>query len=260
MSQYGPGWRFDLEDFDYLERTSTPLLYSAGEIQPSVSMRAAGLKIENQGRFSSCVGHALSSALECCNWLETRQWEQLSRWWCYITAQMATGMQGRDNGATIAGAAKAAKERGVCLEKTFPYPQFYTDRLPQSAAAEAAEHKVKSWRFAADHNEVNHFIGSGFGFGILGIDWRRGLADSRNGEMSERTFVGPSAGGHALMASGYFRNGDSEIANSHTPNWGDKGFGRMSKGLMDMCCKQRQVVLISDLEAFERPRDFGGMA
>lgn len=258
MSEFGTGWRQDLEDFDFIERTETPVLFGSTDIPSRFSLREKGARVENQRALSACLGNALALALEGCNYFQTGVFVELSRWFCYISAQIEDGIIG-DKGASITGGAKAASKRGVCREVTLPYPSRYTNHLPDAAKKEAQEHLLKSWRLARDHNEVIQFIGSGLGFGLLGMDWRQGIADSRTGEMSERTFRGPSPGGHALGITGYFENEDTEIGNSHGTEWGDGGWGRMTPGLLDYLCRLRQVVLVSDLESFHKPRDFGGM-
>lgn len=262
MSDWGLGYRIEDEDSGYLLETSTPILFAApaDSLPPSVSFRAAGLRIENQGQFGSCVGHGGSSCLEICNWLDTRQWINLSRWWCYIAAQRATGMNGRDAGATISGMAQAAKDRGVCLESTYPYPSNYIDNLPSNAANEAKEHRIKAYAKMTDVQSVRHFIGSGLGSVILGMPWMSVIANSTTGEMSERTFTGRNMGGHCLCVTGYHSNGDLEIANSHSSQWGDQGWGRMTEGLARRLIQQGEWYGMSDLQEFTQPRTFGGMA
>lgn len=262
MSDWGLGYRIEDEDSAYLLETSTPILFSAaaGSLPESVSFRSKGLRIEHQGRFGACVGNAGSTCLEICNYIDTSTWIQLSRWWCYIAAQRATGMNGRDAGATISGMAQAAKERGVCLESTYKYPSVYVDNLPVNAANEAKEHRIKAYAKMTDVQSVRHFIGSGLGSVILGMPWMSVIANSTTGEMSERTFTGRNLGGHCLCVTGYHSNGDLEIANSHSTQWGDKGWGRMTEGLARRLIQQGEWYGMSDLQEFTQPRTFGGMA
>lgn len=261
MSEFKSGYLIEEEDHAFLESTSTPMLFS-GAIPQKVSFREKGLRIENQGRMGSCGGHAGSSVLECLNWLDTKEWIQLSRMWCYIAAQRESGHNGRDVGCTISGLAKAMQTRGVCLESTFPYPDRYSDVLPRSAAEEAAQHKIKAWSRLRSVDAMCQFLGTGQGAIAIGIPWVSGFANG-DGELSSRTMRGQYLGGHAMEFSGY--NLDSEIfetANSHGTIWGDGGYGRMTFELVTKLVNsgESEFIGMSDLEEFTQPRDFGGMA
>lgn len=254
-----PGYLIEEEDHAFLESTSTPVLF-AGPIPQKVSFREKGLRIENQGRMGSCGGHAGSSVLECLNWLDTKDWIQLSRMWCYIAAQRETGHNGRDVGCTISGLAKAMQSRGVCLESSLPYPDRYSDVLPRSAAEEAAQHKIKTFTRLPTAEQARQFIGSGLGLIAIGLPWMNGF---QNGEISSRTANGGSIGGHALAVTGY---DDSrrlfEVANSWGQQAGSSGWFTMTYEFWDKIFRTQnaEAVGMSDLEEFSAPRDFGGMA
>lgn len=255
-----PGYLIEEEDHAFLESTSTPVLFTAGELPKRVSFREKGVRIENQGRFGSCGGHAGSTVLECLNFLDTGDWIQLSRWWCYIAAQRETGHNGRDAGCTISGLAKAMQSRGVCLETSLPYPDRYTDILPRAAAEEASQHKIKTWTRLPTSDQARQFIGSGLGFPAIGIPWMNGF---QGGEISSRTYNGGSIGGHALAITGY---DDSrrvfEVPNSWGQQAGQSGWFTMTYEFYDKIFQgnQAEAIGFSDLEEFAQPRTFGEMA
>ena len=255
------GYLIEEEDHDFLESTSTPMLF-AGAIPKRVSFREKGLRIKNQLRMGSCGGHSGASVGEVCNFLDAKAWEQLSRMWCYIAAQRETGHNGRDVGCTISGLAKAMQTRGVCLESTFPYPDRYSDVLPRSAAEEAAQHKIKAWSRLRSVDAMCQFLGTGMGAISIGIPWVSGFANG-SGELSSRTMSGQRLGGHAMAFSGYDMDKEFfETANSHGEGWGDKGWGRFSFELVAKLVAngESEFIGMSDLEEFSAPRDFGGMA
>lgn len=95
----------------------------------------------NQGSFSCCVGGGLSGCFEHRNLVETGEFIRRSMWQAYIAAQEASGMLGRDSGASLAGALTAAGKVGVSIDSLCPMPQGYTTRIPQEALKNAAAHK-----------------------------------------------------------------------------------------------------------------------
>jgi hypothetical protein len=259
VNEFKSGYLIEEEDHAFLESTSTPMLFS-GPISQKVSFREKGLRIENQGRMGSCGGHAGSSVLECLNWLDTKDWVQLSRMWCYIAAQRETGHNGRDVGCTISGLAKAMQSRGVCLESSLPYPDRYSDVLPRSAAEEAAQHKIKAFTRLPTAEQARQFIGSGLGLIAIGIPWMNGF---QGGEISSRTANGGSIGGHALAVTGYDDSTRTfEVPNSWGEQAGNQGWFRMTYEFWDKIFRGQNAEAIgfSDLEEFTQPRDFGGMA
>lgn len=260
MTDYKTGYRIEDEDHQFLAATSTPLLFSATVLPERVSYKDKGVRIENQGQFGSCGGHAGSTVLECLNYLDTGRWVQLSRWWCYIAAQREDGFNGKDAGCSISGLAKAMQKRGVCLETSLPYPDRYRDVLPQSAAEEAAKHKIKAWSRLPTADKVRQFIGSGLGFPAIGIPWMKGFD---TGEISSRTYRGQNIGGHALAITGYNDAKDYfEIPNSWGTQAGVGGWFYMSYEFYDkiMAGGQSEGIGFSDLQEFRQPRTFGGMA
>jgi len=59
----------------------------------------------------------------------------------YLRGKAQDGIRG-DNGMTISGGVKQLRERGCCLESTFPYPGRYVQSIPTGADAEAAKYKL----------------------------------------------------------------------------------------------------------------------
>ncbi len=62
-------------------------------------------------------------------------------WQAYIESQRACNMLGRDGGASLAGALKAAGTVGVCLDELCPMPTSYTTKISAEATADANRHK-----------------------------------------------------------------------------------------------------------------------
>ena len=139
------GWLQHKEDRAHLKLTATPFSISGTFTAPDAIDPRSWMTIEDQGQMGSCSGNAMTSCLELLNWFDTGgDVVQLSRMFSYLAAQKMDGLLGRDTGATISGAVKAAKTFGTCLESTFPYPSRYVDSIPTAALSEAGEHRPRS--------------------------------------------------------------------------------------------------------------------
>ena len=218
------------------------------------------MTIEDQGQMGSCSGQAMSSCLELLNWFDTQGEKiQLSRMFAYLSAQKLDGLLGRDTGATISGAVKAAKTFGICLEETFPYPPKYSDGIPARALNEASKHRLIAHAVLNNYDDVFNFLASGVGAVEIGIPWRASLANN-NGVIDVST--GKTYGGHALAIVGFVRNKKDNqnrkyliMANSHGRKWGKNGFALIAPRLFDEWSRDNfsEMIGMSDLEEF-RPR------
>lgn len=95
----------------------------------------------NQGSFSCCVGGGLSGCFEHRQLVETGAFIRYSMWQAYIEAQRACRMLGRDGGASLAGALRAAGSVGVARNDLCQMPNGYTTDIPPAAIADAGQHK-----------------------------------------------------------------------------------------------------------------------
>jgi len=252
------GWLADEEKRYALHATATPFDKSLFRGDPPEEFDPRPwLKIENQQNMGSCAGHACSSVLEVCNWIDTQgEIVQLSRMYAYIMGQKESGIVG-DRGATISGVVKSAKRNGICLEKTHPYPDpvRYTREISDKAHAEAAEHKLINHSVLEDYDDVYKFIASGVGAVEIGIKWVSSLRN--NGGVVDR-LSGGGGGGHALAIVGWTKRKDTQgrnyliMANSHGTRWGKNGFAEIAPRLFDQWGEERysEMIGMSDLQEY----------
>lgn len=99
------------------------------------------MRRDDQGQRNSCAAHGGTNVMEKLAYMKTGQMTQLSRQFLYIEGQRAGGMRVADQGCTLYGITKAAKEIGVCTEETVPYGPWTTN-FPQRAYQEAANWKL----------------------------------------------------------------------------------------------------------------------
>lgn len=220
------------------------------------------IRVENQGSFNSCVGHGLSSCGEACAYLDSGGTlkVQFSRWGAYIWSQQEGGMVGRDNGATITGAVKAAVKYGFCPEEIWPYPTRYSVKVPAEAVAAAAPFQLLAHTPIRSYDQGFEWMNQGKGPLLIGIDWTKGLADN-TGDVTLGDLGGRTLGGHCMFLWGWLSDGRLWLGNSHSPTWGQAGWRPTRPEVLDRWCRNGEVFGLSDLKDVKESRpvicDFG---
>ena len=236
MTHTYSGWRKDLEPVSAGTASFTARIYDA----PKEVDHRDWLKVEHQGSIGSCTGHACTTALEICNYIQTQgQIIQLNRMFSYITGQEACGLVGKDQGSTIAGVVNAARGAGICPEEVWPYSGRYTTRVPQRAREAANNHKLRQWTRLNSYGQIFDFLAMGQGAVILGIRWTSEYADT---DGIIRKVKGRNLGGHALAFTGYTAMRDSRrnrliLTNSHGKGWGRGGHAQVVADVVDEWCE-----------------------
>jgi C1A family cysteine protease len=266
MTDFPTGWARDLENTEYLRkgglRFAAPQLL--GDVPEEFDTRPM-INTENQLATSSCVGHATSSCIEACAWIAAKEAneavpEQFSRWFAYLQAQKQGGMLGRDNGATMSGAAQAMKLVGCCKESTLPFPGRYVTTIPRGALDEASQFKIRSHASLSNYKQVFDFMAGGFGATIIGVAWTSRLANSTG--VVELADVKGQGGGHALCLWGWSKRKDEQgrhylwMHNSHGKTYGNNGRVEVAPSAVDFwgASRNNEMIGLSDLTGFDRPR------
>lgn len=199
---------------------------------------------EDQRQVNSCGGHGGTTAFERAYEIQTGVRKQFSRMFLYLRGKAEDGIRG-DNGMTISGGVKCLKERGCCTEDTFPYPGRYVESIPSGADEEAALFKLGSSvdvQAQDDPNEyAQKFLGHNMGALYNGCAWTSSMANPVNGVIERWTTPGRD-GGHAWAYVGLSERTDAKgrhyywLANSHSVQWGRRGFAEMSPdAYLGMC-------------------------
>lgn len=161
----------------------------------------AGLKMEHQRRLSSCTGHGITTAAECCAGLKVGSFEnipQLSRMFAYLMGQRIFGNFGRDAGCGIKAVVDSARFNGIPLEKDMPYPSAYSVNITSGAIEAAKPYKIQNHCMIGGSTEAVSFLDCGFGAIVFGVTMTAGIRNCR-GRLNVRD-VKPdgSRGGHCV--------------------------------------------------------------
>ena len=247
------------ENKAWLKEAASPFPFTSFEASqaPDEIDHRPWLQVENQGPVSSCVGHGDSSTLEVCNFYDTGgEVINLSRMYAYLTAQKASGLFGRDQGATISGALAANANDGICLEKTFPYPGKYVTRITKEAHDEASQHKLIRHTPMRTYEDCMAWLQTGQGGIVIGVRWVSSLINTTG---VIESISGRSSGFHCMAILGYSQRKDSRgrkylwMVNSHGKGWGNAGWAEVAPAVIAQWCKRtdwEELIGASDLQEY----------
>lgn len=213
------------------------------------------IRTELQGSFSSCIGHGLSSSGEVCAWIDSGgKWSpQFSRWGAYIWAQKESGLLGKDQGAMISGAVKAATKYGFCPETLWPYPSRYTTSIPAEAPNAAAPYQLMSHVVIKGYEDGFNWINQGKGPLLIGVNWTPGLANN-TGDVTLADAKGRTLGGHCMFIWGWKSDGCLWLGNSHGTGWGQSGWRPVRPEVVTYWAQTQEVYGLSDLKDVQESR------
>lgn len=176
------------------------------------------VKIFNQGRHGSCVGHGSGTA--ACRAWHIGGGEDHVFSPCFIYGLINGG---RDAGASILASMRVLQETGVCLESEVPEGMIYRNQFPQSAFETA-----KRFRFHCIAARTREQFASGLQYGwqgVFGLAVGGAFQAYRGGGLAR---VGWGAANHCLASRGMVvtKFGKPAIygVNSWGDGWGEGGY------------------------------------
>lgn len=203
---------------------------------------------EDQKQVNSCGGHGGTTAFERAYEIDQGVRVQFSRMYLYLRGKAQDGIRG-DNGMTISGGVKQLRERGCCLESTFPYPGRYVQSIPTGADAEAAKYKLGAAVDVTASGDVNEFaqrfLGHNMGALYNGCSWTDAFSNPVNGVIERWATPTSRDGGHAWALVGLSPRQDSRgyhyywLANSWGVSWGRRGFAELAPEAFAGMCAHR---------------------
>lgn len=217
-----------LPTLERLEPTPPSYAVSSDEYKNLPEEWHSDVPARSQGNFSSCVGGGVSGCFEHSNLCETGEFVRRSMWQAYISSQKMCNMLGRDNGATLQGALKAANEIGVCKNDLCPMPQSYTTSVSKEAYEDAYRHRhsevtfdARQWEKACDWVTDKKPL-------LIGGLWtdRHSSLNKNNPIESPSIYSGASRGAHCRYVCGWiFIKGKLyfQVRNTHGPEFGLNG-------------------------------------
>jgi len=198
---------------------------------PSViSLRGLMPQVYDQGKTSSCTGHAIAGLLHFQEIKEGRTVELIpSRLFIYYNERLIEGTTDEDSGAMIRDGFKALVTYGYCFEDTWAFvPWMLKIRPSAKAYMTATRHKVQRYmrveqtlaslkqRLADGHPVVT---------GITLYERFESKEVAKTGRGALPVAGEKVVGGHAVLIVGYNdQNQTFELRNSWGAHWGDGGY------------------------------------
>lgn len=250
-----------LPTLERLEPTPPSYAISSDEYKSLPEEWHSEIPARSQAFFSACVGGGLSGCFEHSNFVETGEFIRRSMWQAYISSQKMCGMLGRDNGATLQGALKAANEIGVCRNDLCPMPQSYTTSIPREAYEDAAKHKhsevtwdARPWAKACDWVTDKKPL-------LIGGLWtdRHASLNKNNPIEAPSIYSGSSRGYHCRHLCGWiFINGKLYLKarNTHGSDFGINGISYIGEDTWEVLNRDSFFVCLAfgDTEEIEPKR------
>jgi C1A family cysteine protease len=224
-------------DFDYASSVVAGAVTAGAALPPSVDLRAAWWKINDQEATGSCVGWATADGVVRWHMVEAGKLgknKMLSPRHVWMASKETDALSAlpetflEEAGTMIKAAVKVARNSGVALESDLP---FHIDTTMYTGSEDTFYTRCARHRIASYHN-LHHDLDA----------WKHWLADQGPilvGLLVDRSWddAGLNAGkidtfqpdtvrgGHAVAVVGYRRDGRFIVRNSWGTTWGANGFG-----------------------------------
>lgn len=202
----------------------------------------------DQGQQSSCVGWATAYAARTI--LATATGESASSSQTFSPAFVYNQIYHNncDGGSRVSDALSLLSGDGVATLASFPYDADSCSRQPSSSQRQlASQYRIGEWRRLFDSTSVNkhipvrralaegHPVVIAMQLPYSFMDYEGGVFHATPAEYDAflsddpQTYAEYIAGGHAMAAIGYDDDGEwIEIINSWSPEWGERGYVRVS--------------------------------
>lgn len=208
---------------------SRPVL-PAGQWQEIDLDGTYGLRVLDQRKQNSCVGHAVCSGME-------EAWQSTGQPFQAFSPTFIYGLinGGKDQGAVISDALVAVKTYGICLENEVPHELIYRQQFPASAFATAKRFKLAEAFKCFSYEEICTALSLGRSV-VVGVYVGRNFGDLDDEDtVPARPDV--VIGGHAILLTGMKNTRKYGLIprghNSWSERWGRKGKFNLPKTYID---------------------------
>lgn len=202
-------------------------VFGLAEAAPSADLRSKFGPVESQGSLNSCVGHAVTSALEAVTGVSDR-----SRLFVYWNARAYEGRTASDAGCQIRNGVKGVSVFGASDEASWGYDTSKVLVKPAAGAYTAGlftKPMVSSYARVVDLTGLKAALSKGlpvvFGFSVPQAF--RSITPTNH----VLAYPAPGTtyiGGHAVVAVGFDdATGMVLVRNSFGSTWGDQGYFKM---------------------------------
>ena len=218
---------FDSRDLKYKQRH----IVEVGVLPERIDLREKCSPIVDQGQLGSCTANAIVSGLRefmLINSDSRKPFERLSRLFLYWWERYLEGTVDKDSGASLRDGMKVLKQKGVCLEVSWPYDITTFENSPtQNEITEANDYTIPGYQRILSINEIKHALLLNH-LSVFGLTVYQSFESvGKDGIVPIPKAEEKPLGGHALSIVGYddnINNGSFIVRNSWGETWGDLGY------------------------------------
>lgn len=216
------GWIADKpDDRDLIYKA--PRVTKTRALAPSADLTPLFGPVESQGTLNSCVGHAVTSAVE----VGIKSADK-SRLFVYYNARANEWSTARDAGCSIRSAISGVAKKGACAESLWPYDASKVLVAPSAAANSdglSVPPKISTYErvttLAALKGAINSGLPVVFGFKV----YQHFRTETATTGMYSFPAGQAQIGSHAVVAVGYDdTTGMVKCRNSFGSGWGQAGY------------------------------------
>lgn len=191
--------------------------------------------VRDQGPEGTCVSFAAVAGIkEYQEKKEHGRLIELSPRYVYHLCKQMDGIP-QEEGTFPRVAMKVLAQKGVCLEKCWPYRSYQNDRPCPEADEQAQPYRIRTYARLTDLDEMERSLSLNGPF-LAGVEvfsvWFRS-----NGRIPLPSPGETSLGGHAICIMGYSRSEKFfKFKNSWGSDWGDGGYGYLPYEYLEQYC------------------------
>jgi hypothetical protein len=226
---------------DYQDPRDIPmaLLLPVVKLPPRLDYAPEMSPVRDQGEEGTCVAFAGTVGVkEYFDGKEYKKYVPLSPRYVYANCKKLDGIP-ESEGTYPRVAMKVLFKKGACLESSWPYKPYQTDKPKKNADTQALKYRIKAYARLKNVKEMKKSLivnGPFLGGMLVFSDWLSEKT-ARDGKVPMPRKNEEELGGHAVCVCGYNdKTGLFKFKNSWGKAWGDGGYGYLKYDYVGRYC------------------------
>lgn len=197
-------------------------------VPSSVDLRRYFSSIKNQGQLGACTSFSLVAVLEYILRKYLKENTELSESFVYYNGRALSNETNLTKGMTFSNALKAVQEKGVCIERLWPYREDnYAEKPKEEAYADAEKRRItEAKNVNVNIEDVKSALAQGYPV-VISMHVFTTFHQNKDGVviLPSNPDFGDHDTYHAMVVCGYDdRTRYFYVRNSWDTDWGDEGY------------------------------------
>ena len=183
--------------------------------------------IFDQGQLGTCYAFSTMEAIAFDEVKQGLSYSSKSPMFIAYNTASIEGTVGQDAGGSLRDSFYSSAHQGICHEEQWPYLESnFGVQPPSTAYADAAEHKVITYRRLTTLDQAKAILYAGWPISIGVPVFNNWPMQTSTGKIPMPGMFNNEVGGHAILLLGFDPGSKLyKFANSWNTGWGDKGYG-----------------------------------